>query len=79
LAGFSELIKIQKAMFHEVSLIVPKLPTERFEDETSTKLPYKRHWTQFSNFLIDSIRNQIEHMKKISLESRFSAIMRHHR
>lgn len=70
LDAFFELISIQKAMFHEVSFIIPVLPTERSGDQT--KLPYKDYWMRFANFLIDSLHKHIEHVKEISLESMFT-------
>ncbi|CAG8514866.1 9304_t:CDS:10, partial [Diversispora eburnea] len=79
--AFLELINIQKAMFHEVSKIIPELPTERTERtrhndpphivEKIINLPYKYHWTNFANFLIDSLHNHMEHIIQIALESKY--------
>ncbi|RHZ77870.1 hypothetical protein Glove_169g29 [Diversispora epigaea] len=75
LAAFSELINIQKAMFREVSEIIPELPTEmnqRNIDDTPIHLPYKGYWMGFADFLIDSLHNNIEHMIQISEESKYN-------
>ncbi|RHZ77953.1 hypothetical protein Glove_168g248 [Diversispora epigaea] len=66
LAAFSELINIQKAMFHEVSEIIPELPIS----DPPIHLPYKGYWIDFSNFLIDSLRQHIKHIIQISKESK---------
>ncbi|CAG8661655.1 9643_t:CDS:2, partial [Diversispora eburnea] len=71
LAAFSELINIQKAMFHEVSKIIPELPTRHISD-TQIHLPYKGYWMDFANFLIDSLHSHIEHMIQISKESQYN-------
>lgn len=64
-------------MFHEVSLIIPELPLNRslsIDDppETSIKLPYKNYWMRFADYIIDSLRSHIEHVKTTSLESKYN-------
>ncbi|RHZ83153.1 hypothetical protein Glove_99g360 [Diversispora epigaea] len=79
LKAFLELINIQKAMFHEVSKIIPELPTERTQRihhndhfvDTTIKLPYKDHWMNFANFLIESLHSHMEHITQIALESKY--------
>ncbi|RHZ48435.1 hypothetical protein Glove_551g8 [Diversispora epigaea] len=74
LAAFSELINIQKIMFHEVSKIISELPSEvnqRLISDTPI-LSYKDYWMDFTNFLINSLHNHIEHMIQISEESKYN-------
>ncbi|CAG8486394.1 199_t:CDS:10, partial [Diversispora eburnea] len=72
LAAFFELINIQKAMFHEVSKIIPELPTEMKQHNVSIHLPYKDYWMDFANVLINSLRKHIEHIIQISNESKYN-------
>ncbi|RHZ73529.1 hypothetical protein Glove_230g154 [Diversispora epigaea] len=77
LTAFSELINIQKAIFHEVSKIIPELPTptemnQRLISDIPIHFLYKGYWMDFANFLIDSLRNHIEHIIQIAEESKYN-------
>src|SRR5436305_4592723 len=63
LDAFFEIVNVQKAMFYEVTRIVPELPKTESTHEINSGisvLTTRKNWIKFCQNIIDSIKNHLK-------------------
>ncbi|CAG8645234.1 30774_t:CDS:10, partial [Racocetra persica] len=61
LDAFFDIVNIQKAIFHEISMIIPEFPKETVATETAVqRVSYSKNWITFGEYIIGTIRKHLD-------------------
>ncbi|CAG8550528.1 6058_t:CDS:10 [Dentiscutata erythropus] len=73
LDAFFCIVNIQKAIFHEVSKIIPELPRETNIEINSTtqRVSYNKNWINFGGHVIETVRKHLDSIITIAKENQY--------
>ncbi|CAG8548421.1 10476_t:CDS:10, partial [Dentiscutata heterogama] len=73
LDAFFCIVNIQKAIFHEVSRIIPELPRETNVEINSItqRISYNKNWIKFGGHVIETVRKHLDSIITIAKENQY--------